>query len=157
MIRIPVALFPNRGAAEPVRAHLAELGIIAEIHDETGLGRFWFVSKKEAGVRLEVPAEQFKKSEQLLVDWDRQAGALHEAIHCPECKSLLVEYPQVTHKSISTNVAMGVAAELGLIDREYYCQSCQFTWPKEGAPPKTARSHMAPFYFIEGAEPLGPK
>ena len=155
MNRVPVALFNDRITAEPMVARLVQAGIAAEIHDEPGLGKLWFVSKKEAGVRIEVPADQFERAEQLLVDWDALESAVREAIHCPECKSLLVDYPQVTRQSISTNVAMGLAAELGLVDREYYCRDCHFTWPKEGTKLRPGRPHSAPNYFIEDVEQTG--
>lgn len=152
MNRIPVALFNNRNLAEPIQSRLAQAGIGAEIHDEPGLERLWFISKPKAAVRLDVPANQFESSEQMLVDWDSKEGALHDAIHCPECKSLLVEYPQITRHSILTNLAMGLAAELGLVEKEYYCRECHFTWPREGRVPRPGRAHMAPYYFIEGVE-----
>jgi|ERR1041385_581009 hypothetical protein len=155
MNRIPVALFTNRNVAEPIRARLTEAGIAAEIHDERGLERLWFVPKPKAAVRLDVPADQFERGEQLLVNWDSKEGALHDAIHCPECKSLLVQYPQLARKSVLTNLAMGLAAELGLIEKQYYCQECHFTWPKEGSVPRPGRPNMAPYYFIEGVEQTG--
>ena len=131
---------------------LAASGIQAEIHDELRLEKLWLVSKPSAGVRLEVPGGQFERAEQLLLDWDAAEGALREAIRCPECQSLRVDYPQFTRKSMLTNVAMGMAANLGLVEREYYCQDCHFTWPKEGTKPRRDRPNMAPHYFIEGIE-----
>jgi len=155
MNTIPVALFKGRAPAEPIRARLSEAGIPAEIHDELLLEKLWFVSKPKCCVRLEVPADQFEKGEQLLVEWDSKEGALHDAIHCPECGSLLVDYPQITRKSVMTNLAMGLAAELGLVEKQYYCQECHFTWPKEGKVPRPGRPNMAPYYFIEGVEQSG--
>ena len=152
MTRIPVALFSDRAKAEPLQKRLVESGIQAEIHDELRLEKLWFVSKPATGVRLEVPAEQFERALQLLINWDVAEGALREAVRCPECKSLRVDYPQFTRKSMLTNVAMGLVAELGLVDKEYYCEDCHFTWPKEGSKPRRDRPHMSPYYFIEGVE-----
>lgn len=152
MNTIPVALFRGREEAEPIQMRLNQAGIPAELHDELRFEKLWFVSKPNRCVRLEVPADQFEKGEQMLVNWDSQEGALHDAIHCPECGSLLVDYPQVTRKSVLTNLAMGLAAELGLVEKQYYCQECHFTWPKEGTVPRPGRPHMAPYYFIEGVE-----
>jgi hypothetical protein len=61
-----------------------------------------------------------------------------------------VDYPQFTRKSLLTNVAMGLIAELRLVEREYYCEDCHFTWPKEGNKRSAERPHIAPYYFIEG-------
>lgn len=155
MTRIPIALFNERAKAEPIQRRLVEAGITAEIHDELRLEKLWFVGKPECGLRIEVPANQFERAEQMLVEWDAKEGALREAIHCPECKSLRVDYPQFTRNSLLTNVAMGLAAEVGLVEKDYYCEDCHLTWPKEGTKPHRDRSHMAPYYFIEGAEQTG--
>jgi len=152
MIKVPIAVFNDRAPAEPIRDRLEQAGIAAEIHDEPGVEKMWFVPKDEVVVRLEVPSDQFERGEQLLVEWDLKDGALHDAVHCPECKSLLVDYPQVTRKSVMTNMAMGLAAQCHLIDREYYCQECHFTWPREGKKPQPGRPNSAPYYFIRGIE-----
>src|SRR2546423_1550879 len=152
MTRIPVAMFNERAKAEPLRERLAGCGIPAEIHDELRWEKLWFGSKPATGVRLEVPASDFERAEQLLLDWDQAEGALQGAIRCPECRSLRVDYPQFTRKSMLTNMAMGLVAELGLVEKEYYCQDCHFTWPKEGTKPRRDRPHMSPHYFIEGVE-----
>src|SRR5438094_2398265 len=149
MNRMPVANFSHRAKAEPLQRRLVESGLQAEIHDELRLEKLWFVSKPAAGVRLEVPAHQAERAHQLLLSWDAAEHALREAIRCPECKSLRVDYPQFTRKSMLTNLAMGLMAKLRLIEKEFYCQDCHYTWPKEGTRPSRARPHMAPHYSIE--------
>src|SRR5437868_11877945 len=152
MTRMPVALFNERAKAEPLQNRLAASGIQPEIHDELRLEKLWLVSKPAAGVRLEVPADQFERAEQLLLDWDAAEDALREAIRCPECKSLRVDYPQFTRKSFIPNLLTGLSAKLGLVEKEFYCEDCHYTWPKEGTRPRAARAHLAPYYFIEGVE-----
>ena len=130
MNRIPVALFSNTGQAQGLRQRLAAEGIAAEVHEELRLEKLWFVSRKSAGARLEVPAGQFEQAYERLMDWDTAEGALRNAIRCPECKSLRVDYPQFTRKFFIPNLVMGLFAELGLIEKEYYCEECHFTWPR---------------------------
>jgi hypothetical protein len=129
---------------------LLQAGISAEIHDELQLERLWFVSKSAAGVRLEVPSKQLLRAMQLLLEWDA-TQILHEAIRCPECKSLRVDFPQLTRKSLFTNLAIGLMAELHVVERQYYCEDCHCMWSKEGRAPRK-RAHMAPNYFIENIE-----
>src|SRR2546430_192825 len=152
MNRVVVAIFTDRAKAEPVQKRLAESGIQAEIHDELRLEKLWFVSRPAAGVRLEVPVSQFQRAAELLLGWDAAERALREAIRCPECKSLRVDYPQFTRKSFIPNLMMGLASQVGLVEREFYCEDCHFTWPKEGTRPRLNREHMAPYYFIDGVE-----
>jgi predicted Zn-ribbon and HTH transcriptional regulator len=152
MNTIRVALFSSRTQAEPIQQRLAEAGIAAEIHEELGLQRFWFVSKRSAGARLEVAAKQLEQAKKLLSSWNITEGGLDHAIRCPQCKSLCVDYPQFAHNSVLTNMAAGLVAELGLVEKDYYCEQCHYTWPKEQTSPERKRLHMAPYYFIEGVE-----
>jgi len=147
MNRMTVALFPNRATAEPLQKRLADSGVHAEIHDELKLEKLWFVSKRDTGVRLEVPCDEFEKAERLMIEPDFEPKT-REAVHCPECGSLRIQYPQVTQKSIMTNLFMGLAAEVGILGRNYYCEDCHCTWPHDPGPAK-ARPHGAPYYFIE--------
>lgn len=162
MNRMPVALFSSRAKAEPIRQRLAQTGIPAEVHEELRLEKLWFVSKGTAGTRVEVPAEQYERVLEILLGWDAVEGSLRDAIRCPECRSLRVDYPQFTRKFFIPNLVMGFLAECGLVEREYYCEDCHFTWPKEGTRPRPSRAHAAPYYFIEGVEqttlaPLSPQ
>ncbi|HET7625123.1 MAG TPA: hypothetical protein VFM25_07650 [Verrucomicrobiae bacterium] len=152
MNRTSVALFPNAVSAEPLKTRLVQNGIPAEIHDELRLANFWYVSKPGAGVRIEVPTEQFPRAYRLLLQWDAAEGALRDAIRCPECGSLRVDYPQFTRKFFIPNLVIGILATIARVPKEYYCQDCHFTWPKAGTKKSHLRPHMAPYYFIEGVE-----
>jgi hypothetical protein len=46
--------------------------------------------------------------------------------------------------------ATGLAAEVGLVEKDYFCEDCHFTWPKEGIRPSHKRPHGPPYYFIQG-------
>jgi hypothetical protein len=152
MNRFPVARFASSANAEPIKQQLRSSGFAAEAHEEGWLSVFWFVNRHKCGVQLDVPADQFERAEQFLLDWDAKEHALNEAIRCPECSSLRVLYPQFARHSILTNFALGVVAQLGLVERGFYCEDCHFTWPREGARSSRARPHQAPYYFIEGIE-----
>jgi hypothetical protein len=147
-----VALFSNRSKAEPILERLVKAGIQADIRERFPLARLWFVSRRAIGAWLEVPPHDFERAERLLHDWDASEGALRDAIRCPECRSLQVEYPQFTENSLLTNFIIGLGAELGLVERDYYCAHCHYTWPKAGARPRRNPAHGAPYYFIEGVE-----
>ncbi|HWD91588.1 MAG TPA: hypothetical protein VG938_04480 [Verrucomicrobiae bacterium] len=140
MNTISIAMFRQRADAEGYQKRLSEAGLAAELHDCSGV--HW--------ARLDVPAEQFERGYQLMVDWDAAEGGLRGVIRCPECQSLRIEYPQYTHKSTLPNLLVGLLANIGAVPKEFYCLDCHFTWPKEGTRPSRARPHMAPYYFIEG-------
>jgi hypothetical protein len=129
MNRIRVALFNDRVAAEPLWKHLLQAGVPAEIHNEPWQARLWFVSKHSAGVRIEVPAQLSEITEKLLLAWNAQSF-LSTGICCPECGSMRVDFPQFAEESILTNLAIGLLAGLGLVEKDYYCEHCHHMWPK---------------------------
>ena len=152
MNNMPVALFGDRAEAEPVRQRLAQAGFNVQINEHPPMATLWFVPRPEGGVRVEVQCDQFERAEQTLLDWDAAEGALSQAIRCQECGSFRVEYPQYARHSLLTNLAMGFLATLHLLERDYYCEDCHYTWPREGTRPRRNRPHLAPHYFIEGVE-----
>jgi hypothetical protein len=129
--QIRIALFSTRAEAIPIQQRLSQAGIVADVHEELGLARFWFISKATASLCLAVPAGQVELAEHLLLDWEAMTGALQGVIHCPECGSLRVDYPQFTGKFFLPNIAMGLAAAFGLLEKEYYCEHCHCMWRRQ--------------------------
>lgn len=152
MNTITVAYFNRRADAAPLQQRLAGEGIQAEVHNDLGLERFWFVSKPIGGARLEVPAGEFERAYGLLLKWDDAEDALRNAICCPECRSLRVQFPQFTRRSVIPNMVMGALATIGAVQKEFYCEDCHYTWPREGAKRSRRNPHAAPYYFIEGIQ-----
>ncbi len=146
---VTVATFNQRSQAEPVKKRLVETGIPAEIDHESTLEWLWFAATPVVKVRIKVPTADFEATIRLLRRWDAEEGILREAIRCPECRSSRVEYPQFTRKFFLPNL-IGILAAMGVVQREFYCEECHFTWPKEGTKPSRVPPHGAPYYFLEG-------
>ena len=147
-----MVLYRDRAKAQVLQRRLVEAGFDATLNDKPQLRAFWFVSRQNDDVRVEVPCEQFARAENRLVDWSAAEGPLDGAIRCPECGSLRVQYPQYAQNSLLTNLAMGLLAELRALEKQYYCEDCHFSWPRDGYRARRDRPHSAPFYFIEGVE-----
>ena len=150
-MRVPIVTLNNRAKAGPIQRCLVRAGIVAEIDDEL-FDKLWFVSKEEADVRIDVPVDQAERAEQLLLEWDAAEGILREAIRCPECGSLQVHYPQFAHESLIPNLVMGFLAKIGLIEKKYYCEKCQYTWPKVGTKRSILYPDREPYRFVDGIE-----
>jgi hypothetical protein len=90
------------------------------------LTKLWLASRKVRLTLLEVPAAESERACQLLHDWDVAEGVLFDAIRCPECKSLRILYPQFTRKFFLPNLAMGMAASIGLVEKTYYWEHFHF-------------------------------
>jgi hypothetical protein len=150
MNMIRIATFSDHAHAVPLQKLLLAEGIPAEIHEKARFRKLWFIPTPQSGVRVEVPSDQYKQACRLTHKWDVPGGPLRGAFRCVECGSLKVDYPQFTRKFVLPNLVMGPAAALGLVEKQYYCEDCHYTWPKETARQHKQRAHMAPDYFIEG-------
>jgi transposase-like protein len=127
MEMVTVATFNEPEQAEPLRKRLQETGVPARIHDERRLQK-WFMSETLAGIRVQVERHHYAEAKKLLAEWDVGHGALREAIHCPECKSSQIEYPQFTRKFIFPSIGLFLST-LGFVQKKFYCQECHYTWP----------------------------
>ena len=148
MNMVTVATFNEPSKAEPLKEKLETIGIHAEIFDESKYELSWFVTKPLAGIRLKVHKKEFETARQRIREWDRAEGVLRDAVRCPQCGDSRIEYPQFTRKFLMPNL-VGLASLLHIIDKEFYCQDCEYTWPKDVKPP-WPKKHGSPDYFIEG-------
>ena len=97
---------------------------------------------------LEVPEKEFERSEQMLIDWNRE-GMLCDAIRCPQCGSFRLQFPQFARKSNIPNVFIGLAAEVGLVEKDFYCEDCRLKSPKPSDKPEKERRHTLAPMFID--------
>ena len=126
---INLASFNKLDKAEPLMERLKAAGVRAEIHDESPEQKTWFMTgEPKAHIRLRVNKEDFEAAQKLVLEWDRADGVLKDAVRCPECGSARVEYPQFSRRT-GTSAGFAVLAAAGIIERTYYCENCQFTWP----------------------------
>jgi hypothetical protein len=129
MLRVILAVFHDRAHADPLALRLVSEGIGAEVHDGLTIEKLWWVSKDTTGARLSVPNHQSDLAHARLLSMDAADGALRDAIHCPNCKSVLVEYPQFTRNSLLPNLVVGLLATIARVPKEFYCADCHQMWP----------------------------
>lgn len=129
MNAITIATFNTEMAALPVKERLNGFGIPARISNQKTFQRLWFLAKPYASFHLEVPRDNLEQASELLVKWQREEAALSEALRCPECGSLRVEYPQMTRKYALPTLIAHSLVWCGLMHHEFVCNECQHTWP----------------------------
>lgn len=120
-----VATFNDRDHAEPVLKRLSNAGLHPSVRDETRWQRA-HLSERLASVKVEVPEEEFETARANLKEGN--ACELEQAVCCPECGSPDVDYPQVTRKFVLPTLHI-LLFKLGLTEKEFYCNTCQATWP----------------------------
>jgi ribosomal protein S27AE len=130
---ITVATFNTRPPADAIATRLREAGFAAEVLDESTEQKWQlFNLKPRAHLRIRVPLSEEARALEKFREWDGDA-MLAQAVHCPECGSSRIEFPQFSRKTIMGALPAALAAT-GVIDQQFYCGSCHFTWPAE--PPK---------------------
>jgi hypothetical protein len=134
-----VATFSDLEKARAVEDWLVRAGIPAVTQDESKLQKFWFLSRALAAEKVRVKEKDFRRARQMLEDADITRHILQGEILCPKCRSSDIEYPQFTRKFITTTM-VEICCLLNIIDREFYCMRCHFTWPTRfQLPPKIDR------------------
>ena len=128
MQTVTIATFNRNEPAQLVKLRLVDAGIPAEVKNQTLLQRVWFLSETYSAFHLVVPKEFFESASQLLELWHDQGGLMKDALRCPECGSLRIEYPQMTRKFVLPTLVAHLLIFFGLMNREFYCEECHHTW-----------------------------
>ena len=135
MRMLTLVTFHNKEKAEAIAQRLVSEGFNARRVDDSRIQRFWFMSKPMAAHKVKVEEKDFERSMAFLKELDLSEGILNDAVRCPQCGSSQIEYPQTTRKFFVPTI-VEVFISTGLVPKEYYCESCQYTWPaKFEAPP----------------------
>ena len=125
MKKAVVATFNDRDHAQPIVNRLHEAGLHPEVRDETRWQRAHF-SEALASVKVEVPDGEFDSARDHLHNCS--PCEMEQSVCCPECGSPDVDYPQVTRKFVLPSLH-ALLFKLGIAEKEFYCNTCQATWP----------------------------
>ncbi len=136
---LPIASFDEQQPAEALARRLSEEGFegISSNDAADQLLRFCNLHPR-AHCHVQVPGPRLEAALQRLKELDQSEPALlASAIRCPECGSFQVEFPQFSRKTVVGAIGPALAAAAGLVDREFYCTACQFSWPPTSDPAET--------------------
>jgi hypothetical protein len=140
---ITVATFDSADAAEAFRRHLSTKVIHAVVSDERNMQRFWFLAPRHHGVHVRVLPELAPTARIYLRDWEQLMTPGLRAIHCPECSSSRVEYPQLSRQFILPTLMAHIATMLGIQRRRYYCKDCHRSWDETTEAANKTRPRLA--------------
>lgn len=127
---ITIATFNERDAADTVASRLREAGFSADVYDESNEQKWkLFNLKPRAHLRVRVHTSDEAGALEKLKSWNGDA-VLARAVHCPQCDSSRIEFPQFSRRTIMGALPAALAAT-GLIEQDFYCEACHFTWPAE--------------------------
>ena len=132
---VPIASFEDSDPAKSLAHRLCEEGFGAITDNDSGEQLLRFCNPDpHAQWHVMVPPEKFDEALKRLRELDATEQILRFAIRCPDCGSTEIEYPQFSRNTIVGAIFPAVAAAVGLIERQFYCTACHFTWaPTEKA------------------------
>ncbi len=130
---VDVATFSEWDKANVFLRRLMEAGLHAKIHDESKFQKYWCLSEPVGSLRIEVAKGEEFPARQLIQKWDASDGPSCAAIHCPQCHSTRVEFPQFTRKFFTISILPILLTRL-LRQQRFYCEDCHFTWLKRKTP-----------------------
>lgn len=129
---ITVATFNDREPAEDIAARLRSAGFAAVVYDESNEQKWkLFNLKPRAHLRVRVHTADEAGALALLEEWAADPSVT-QAVHCPECGSSRIEFPQFSRRTIMGALPAALAAT-GVIEKQFYCDSCHHTWSAEPA------------------------
>jgi len=126
---VTIATYNDPAKAKHLKTKFRDAGVKADLHNEATLQNYAFMSKAKANAKVMVHEEDFERAHALMVEWEAADPEI-SALHCPQCHSTRIQYPQLTRKFITPALA-GILFALRVFPKEYYCQDCQFTWSDE--------------------------
>jgi len=138
---VTIAIFEEEEAGKSFEAWLKEQRIDARTYFDKALQRFLFLCPPRATYRVQVRDKIHKMTQELLTH--ESPPPLQKALHCPECGSIRVNYPQMTRKFLLPTLFLHLGIIFRIIKHQAYCEACHYMWslPEH---PKPAVQQPAP-------------
>ena len=141
-----VAVFENLSDGKALETFFMGHRLESRTHDDKLFRHFLFLRPPRVTYRVQVHGNAFRAARELLAK-DTPA-VLQQAMHCPSCGSLQVNYPQMTRKFITPTVVLHLGIIFRLIDHQCYCEHCHEMWtlPEKNAATRKVKT-LKPFPF----------
>ncbi|MDR3457661.1 MAG: hypothetical protein P4N60_09460 [Verrucomicrobiae bacterium] len=121
-----VAVFENLTDGQVLAQQLKDQGFEARAYDDKVFRYFLFLRPPQITYHVQVRCDDMADATGFLMV--RKPTVLARAIHCPDCGSLHVNYPQMTRRFILPTVLLHLGILLRIIHHEAYCEMCHYTW-----------------------------
>lgn len=136
---VNVTVFEKKGGAQALESLFKNKRIEARIYNDRILRLLLFLCPPRETFRVQVRHGFFKYAMEVLETEPGVPAILQQAVHCPDCGSLQVEYPQMTRKFILPTVLLHLGIIFRVVEHECYCGNCHCIWH---LPPKL----VSPFH-----------
>ena len=85
-----------------------------------------FLRPPQITYRVQVRKSHFAEAGKLLAA--SPPAVLNQAIHCPTCGSLRINYPQMTRRFVLPTILLHLGIIFRVIEHACYCESCHHMW-----------------------------
>jgi hypothetical protein len=123
-----VAIFEEKTDAQALEAVLKSKRIEARTYNDRVFRLLLFLCPPRVTFRVQVRHGFFKYATEVLETEPGVATILQTAVHCPDCGSLQLEYPQMTRKFILPTVLLHLGIIFRVVEHECYCGNCHCLW-----------------------------
>jgi hypothetical protein len=123
---LDVAVFEDATDGRVLESFLRNMGYAARTYDDKLFRYFLFLRPPRVTWRVQVRGDDHADAMRRLQA--RPPAVLNEALHCPACGSLRVNYPQMTRKFILPTVLLHLGIIFRIIGHECYCEHCHEMW-----------------------------
>lgn len=127
---VTILTFEEAEQAQAACKQLEHAGLHPIIEDDGKRQKRWLVGECHACYHVQVDKGEHALAQQILDAWgEAHAEILRDAMHCPECGSSEIEYPQYNRKFKLEPAVVAMLAKVGLVEKQFYCRHCQYMWP----------------------------
>jgi hypothetical protein len=126
---VTILTFDEAEHAQAALQQLEQAGLHPILDDESKRQKRWLVAEPHAGYHIKVDKAEHRRAEQVLDEWaEAHAALLREALHCRECGSSDIEYPQYNRQFKLEPAVLAMLAKVGLVEKRFYCRHCHYMW-----------------------------
>jgi hypothetical protein len=125
-----VAVFDSMDNGKALEAILREKGFEARTYDDKWFRYFLFLRPPMVTYRVQVRKNHMEGANKFLAA--SSPAILSRAVHCPECESMRVNYPQMTRQFVLPTILLHLGIIFRAVDHQCYCEHCQHMWSLPG-------------------------
>ena len=141
-----VAVFESKDTGKSFETFLRDNGFESRTSDDKWFRYFLFLRPPRVVYHVQVRKNHFSEATELL-ETNRPA-VLSEAMHCPSCDSLRVNYPQMTRRFLLPTVLLHLGIIFRVVEHECYCEHCHHMWTLPGTKSSLGKmKNVKPFPF----------
>jgi hypothetical protein len=111
---------------------LRDKKIEARTYNDKALRLFLFLCPPQPTFQVQVRDKFFKMSLENLSA--SPPSAVENVVHCPDCGSLRISYPQLTRRFVLPTIFLHLGIIFRFIKHQAYCESCHCVWSLEKTP-----------------------